>query len=31
LSEGEHTVVVEYFEWSVGAVAKFSESPVAGP
>jgi hypothetical protein len=29
LSEGSHTVVVEYFEHSGGAVAKFSESRVA--
>jgi PA14 domain len=28
LPEGEHTVVVEYFEWTGGAVAKFSELPV---
>ena len=25
LPAGEHTVVVEYFEWSGGAVARFSE------
>ena len=31
LSEGEHTVVVEYFEWTGGAVARFNESKVAGP
>lgn len=31
LSEGEHTVVVEYFEHTVGAVAKFSESMVLDP
>jgi glucose/arabinose dehydrogenase len=30
LSEGQHTVVVEYFEHSGGAVARFSESKVAG-
>jgi glucose/arabinose dehydrogenase len=29
LSEGEHTVVVEYFEFVGGAVAKFSESKIA--
>ena len=28
LSEGQHTVVVEYFEHTGGAVAKFSESKV---
>ena len=28
LSEGQHTVVVEYFEFSVDAVAKFGESKV---
>jgi len=28
LSEGQHTVVVEYFEWVGGAVAKFSELKV---
>ena len=26
LPEGEHTVVVEYFEWTGGAVARFSET-----
>jgi glucose/arabinose dehydrogenase len=31
LSEGEHTVVVEYFEWAVGAVAKFTETKIADP
>ena len=31
LSEGEHTVVVEYFEWTGGAVARFNESKVADP
>ncbi|UUZ60427.1 hypothetical protein [Nocardioides sp. B-3] len=31
LSEGEHTVVVEYFEWSGGAVARFSEARHADP
>ena len=31
LSEGEHTVVVEYFEHTGGAVAKFSESKLADP
>ena len=31
LSEGEHTVVVEYFEHTGGAVAKFSEAKVADP
>ena len=31
LLEGEHTVVVEYFEWTVGAVARFSETKLAGP
>jgi hypothetical protein len=30
LSEGQHTVVVEYFEWTGGAVAKFSELKVSG-
>jgi hypothetical protein len=29
LTEGEHTVVVEYFEFSGGAVAKYSETKVA--
>jgi hypothetical protein len=29
LSEGQHTVVVEYFEHTGGAVAKFSESRAA--
>ena len=31
LSEGEHTVVVEYFEHTGGAVARFSELKLAGP
>jgi glucose/arabinose dehydrogenase len=31
LSEGEHTVVVEYFEHTGGAVARFSESKVSEP
>ncbi len=32
LSEGQHTVVVEYFEYTGGAVARFSESKLAdGP
>jgi hypothetical protein len=31
LAEGDHTVVVEYFEHTVGAVAKFSESRLADP
>jgi glucose/arabinose dehydrogenase len=31
LSEGEHTVVVEYFEHTGGAVARFSELKVADP
>jgi PA14 domain len=31
LLEGEHTVVVEYFEWTGGAVARFDESKVADP
>jgi len=31
LSEGQHTVVVEYFEHTGGAVAKFSQSKVADP
>jgi glucose/arabinose dehydrogenase len=31
LSEGQHTVVVEYFEFSGGAVARFGESKVAEP
>jgi glucose/arabinose dehydrogenase len=31
LSGGQHTVVVEYFEHTGGAVARFSESKVAGP
>jgi PA14 domain len=31
LSEGEHTVVVEYFEHTAGAVARFSESRLADP
>ena len=30
LSQGQHTVVVEYFEHTGGAVAGFSESKVAG-
>jgi glucose/arabinose dehydrogenase/PKD repeat protein len=30
LSEGQHTVVVEYFEFGGGAVARFSESKIAG-
>jgi hypothetical protein len=30
LPEGQHTVVVEYFEHTAGAVAKFSESKLAG-
>jgi glucose/arabinose dehydrogenase len=30
LPEGDHTVTVEYFEWTVGAVAKYSESKI-GP
>jgi glucose/arabinose dehydrogenase/PKD repeat protein len=30
LSQGQHTVVVEYFEHTGGAVARFSESKVAG-
>ena len=29
LTEGLHTVVVEYFEWAGGAVAAFSEAKVA--
>jgi glucose/arabinose dehydrogenase len=29
LSEGEHTVVVEYFEFTGGAVAKFNESKIS--
>jgi PA14 domain len=29
LAEGEHTVVVEYFEFTGGAVAKFSELKIA--
>ena len=28
--QGQHTVVVEYFEHTGGAVARFSESKVAG-
>jgi hypothetical protein len=28
---GQHTVVVEYFEHTGGAVARFSESKLAGP
>ena len=32
LSQGQHTVVVEYFEYTGGAVARFSESKLAdGP
>jgi PA14 domain len=31
LSQGQHTVVVEYFEHTVGAVATFSESRLADP
>jgi glucose/arabinose dehydrogenase len=31
LAEGQHTVVVEYFEHTGGAVARFSESKLAGP
>ena len=31
LSAGEHTVVVEYFEHTGGAVARFSESKLADP
>ena len=31
LTEGEHTVVVEYFEWTGGAVARFSETKLADP
>lgn len=31
LTEGEHTVVVEYFEAGGGAVARFSETQVQGP
>jgi glucose/arabinose dehydrogenase len=31
LPEGDHTVVVEYFEHTVGAVAKFSESKLTDP
>jgi len=31
LSEGQHTVVVEYFEHTGGAVARFSESKLADP
>jgi hypothetical protein len=31
LAEGQHTVVVEYFEWTGGATAKFSETKLAGP
>jgi hypothetical protein len=31
LSEGDHTVVVEYFEHTGGAVAKFSESRLGDP
>jgi hypothetical protein len=28
LDQGQHTVVVEYFEWGGGAVARFSETPI---
>ena len=31
LPEGEHTVVVEYFEWTGGAVARFSETQLSDP
>ena len=31
LSDGQHTVVVEYFEHTGGAVAKFNESRLADP
>jgi hypothetical protein len=31
LTEGQHTVVVEYFEHTGGAVARFSESKLPGP
>jgi hypothetical protein len=31
LSEGQHTLVVEYFEHTGGAVARFSESKLAEP
>ncbi len=31
LSAGEHIVVVEYFEWSGGAVARFSETQLPAP
>jgi hypothetical protein len=31
LTAGPHTVVVEYFEFSVGAVAKYSETKLAEP
>jgi glucose/arabinose dehydrogenase len=31
LSEGEHTIVVEYFEHTGGAVARFNESRVTDP
>ena len=31
LSGGQHTVVVEYFEHTGGAVAKFSELKIADP
>ena len=31
LSEGSHTVVVEYFEFSGGAVAKFGEAKLPDP
>jgi glucose/arabinose dehydrogenase/PKD repeat protein len=31
LAAGEHTVVVEYFEWTGGAVARFSETQLPGP
>ncbi len=30
MSEGQHTVVVEYFERTGGAVAEFSESKLPG-
>ena len=31
LAAGPHTVAVEYFEWTGGAVAKFSQAKLAGP
>jgi glucose/arabinose dehydrogenase len=31
LTEGQHTVAVEYFEHTVGAVAKYSETKLADP